>query len=153
MSAFGGMIVVDDFANFLSMLLLVSGLASIALSYDYIKRMSIGHSEYYVLLMFSLAGMILMSMAADLIVVFWRWNSPIRYMCWRDCCTACLEDSHQTFASFSSGFCIRYPLLYGVTGSTACRVGSHQPVPKVRYCCWLAQVDLVDYQSAVVPSM
>ena len=70
LAGFGGMIVVDDFANFLSLLLLFSGLAGIALAYDYLKRMSITHSEYYVLLMFSLIGMLLMCMSADLIVVF-----------------------------------------------------------------------------------
>ena len=69
-SDFGGMVVVDDFANFVSLLLLGSGLAGIALSFDYLKRMSIGHGEYYVLLMFSISGMMLMGMSADLIMVF-----------------------------------------------------------------------------------
>jgi len=39
-------------------------IGGIALSYDYLKRMSITHSEYYVLLLFSITGMILMSMSA-----------------------------------------------------------------------------------------
>jgi NADH-quinone oxidoreductase subunit N len=69
-AAFNGMVVVDGFAIFLQALFLISGLAAIALSYDYLIRMEIDRSEYYILLMFSIAGMMLMSMAADLIVVF-----------------------------------------------------------------------------------
>lgn len=69
-AAFNGMVVTDGFAVFLQALFLISGLAAIALSYDYLIRMEIDRSEYYILLMYSIAGMMLMSMAADLIVVF-----------------------------------------------------------------------------------
>jgi NADH-quinone oxidoreductase subunit N len=68
--AFGGMVVVDGFATFLTILLLASGLIAIALAYDYLRRMNIDRGEYYVLLLFSLSGMMLMAVAADLIVVF-----------------------------------------------------------------------------------
>lgn len=68
--AFGGMVVVDGFATYLTILLLVSGLIAIALAYDYLRRMNIDRGEYYVLLLFSLSGMMLMAVAADLIVVF-----------------------------------------------------------------------------------
>lgn len=67
---FSGMIIVDGFSTFLTILFLASGLAGIALAYDYLKRMEIEHGEYYTLLLFSIGGMILMSMANDLIVVF-----------------------------------------------------------------------------------
>ncbi len=68
--AFNGMVVMDGFAVFLSALFLGSGLLGIALSYGYLKRMGIDRSEYYILMLFSVAGMMLMAMAADLIVVF-----------------------------------------------------------------------------------
>ncbi len=68
--AFNGMVVVDGFAVFLSALFLGSGLVAIALSYDYLKRLGIDRSEYYILLLFSISGMMLMAIAADLIVVF-----------------------------------------------------------------------------------
>jgi NADH-quinone oxidoreductase subunit N len=67
---FGGMIFADDFANFLNVLILVSGLAGIALAYDYLKRMGLERGEYYTLLLFAMIGMMLMGMTADLIVVF-----------------------------------------------------------------------------------
>jgi NADH-quinone oxidoreductase subunit N len=69
-SAFSGMVVVDGFASFLTVLFLVSGLLAIVLSYNYLKRMSLERGEYYILLMFSISGMMLMAAAADLIVVF-----------------------------------------------------------------------------------
>jgi len=68
--AFGGMIVVDGFATYLNMLFLGSGLVGIALAYDYNRRMGIDRSEYYYLMMYSISGMMLMAIAADLIVVF-----------------------------------------------------------------------------------
>lgn len=70
LTAANGMVVVDGFASSMNLIFLVSGLAAIALAYDYLKRMNIERGEYYVLLMFSIAGMMLMAMAYDLIVVF-----------------------------------------------------------------------------------
>jgi NADH-quinone oxidoreductase subunit N len=123
---FGGMVVVDDFANFLSLLLLVSGLAGIALSYDYLKRMSIGHSEYYVLLMFSLTGMILMCMAADLIVIFLALellSIPLYVLAGIAVPRLSSEEAaikYFLLGAFSSGFFVYgTALVYGATGSTA----------------------------------
>jgi NADH-quinone oxidoreductase subunit N len=69
-SGFNRMVIYDGFSFFLNILFLSSGLAGIALAYDYIKRMEIERGEYYVLLLFSISGMMLMAQANDLIVVF-----------------------------------------------------------------------------------
>jgi NADH-quinone oxidoreductase subunit N len=69
-SAFNGMVVVDGFAVFLNIFVLVIGLVGVALAYDYLKRIEIERGEYYVLLMFSMSGMMLMAMASDLILIF-----------------------------------------------------------------------------------
>jgi NADH-quinone oxidoreductase subunit N len=69
-TGFNGMVINDGFSFFLNILFLFSGLAAIALAYDYLKRMGIERGEYYVLLLFSICGMMLMSLANDLIVVF-----------------------------------------------------------------------------------
>jgi NADH-quinone oxidoreductase subunit N len=69
-TGFDGMVISDGFSSFLNLLFLFSGLAAIALAYDYLKRMGIERGEYYVLLLFSICGMMLMSLANDLIVVF-----------------------------------------------------------------------------------
>ncbi|MDR3576614.1 MAG: NADH-quinone oxidoreductase subunit N [Anaerolineaceae bacterium] len=68
--AFNGMAVQDGFSMFLDIIFLVSGLAGIALAVDYLKRMNIERGEYYILLMFTVSGMMLMAHANDLIMVF-----------------------------------------------------------------------------------
>ncbi len=69
-SAFNGMIMLDGFSTTLSILFLISGLAAVALAVDYLKRNNAERGEYYTLLLFSIAGMMLMASASDLIVVF-----------------------------------------------------------------------------------
>ena len=68
--AFGGMVVVDRFAIYLNILLVISGLLAIAVAYDYIKRTGLERGEYYSMLLFSISGMMLMTLAADLIIIF-----------------------------------------------------------------------------------
>lgn len=68
--SFNQMVVLDGFASFMQVLFLVSGMAAVALAYDYIQRMNINHGEFYVLMMFSIAGMMLMSQAYNLLMVF-----------------------------------------------------------------------------------
>ncbi len=68
--AFNGMAVVDGFAVFLNVIFLASGLAGVALAYDYNRRMGLDRGEFYALLLFSITGMMLMSYANDLIVIF-----------------------------------------------------------------------------------
>ena len=58
------------FPTRLSILFLVSGLAGVALSHDYLNRNHAQRGEYYTLLLFSITGMMLMASAHDLIVVF-----------------------------------------------------------------------------------
>ncbi|MEJ2564041.1 MAG: proton-conducting transporter membrane subunit, partial [Anaerolineales bacterium] len=67
---FGGMIIVDGYTAVLQILFLGVGLFAVMQSYDYIKRKGIERGEYYILLLFTLSGMMLMANAGDLIVVF-----------------------------------------------------------------------------------
>jgi NADH-quinone oxidoreductase subunit N len=69
-TAFSGMVLVDGFGLFLSLLFLASGLVGIAIAHDYLKRMQIERGEFYILLLFSIGGMMMMAWAADLIIVF-----------------------------------------------------------------------------------
>jgi NADH-quinone oxidoreductase subunit N len=69
-SAFNGMVMVDGFSSYLNILLVITGLLAIGVAYDYLKRTGLEHGEYYVLLLFSITGMMLMVGAADLIVIF-----------------------------------------------------------------------------------
>ncbi len=70
MPLFHGMMTVDGFSIFLNGLVILCSLVGIALSYDYLKRMGLERGEYYVLLLFTTAGMMVMAEATDLIVVF-----------------------------------------------------------------------------------
>jgi NADH-quinone oxidoreductase subunit N len=67
---FNNMVVLDGFSTFANVLLLLSGLFGIALAHGYTKRMGIQRGEYFVLILFSVTGMMLMAQAADLIIVF-----------------------------------------------------------------------------------
>ena len=70
LEGFGGMAVLDSFSVYMNVIILVSGLAAVALALDYLKKMEIERGEYYVLLMISVSGMMLMTQAHDLIMVF-----------------------------------------------------------------------------------
>jgi NADH-quinone oxidoreductase subunit N len=69
-TGFHGTVTLGTFSVVMQALLLLAGLVGVAAAYDYLKRMQIERGEYYPLLLFSLSGMILMSQALDLIVIF-----------------------------------------------------------------------------------
>lgn len=69
-TGFAGMAVLDGFSIFANILILGSALLGIALAYDYNRRTGIERGEYYVLLLLSSAGMMLIVQAYNLIVVF-----------------------------------------------------------------------------------
>ena len=67
---FNGFIQVDGFSQFLIPLFAVTGIFAIGLAVAFLKRTGIHRGEYYSLLLFSVSGMMLMSCAGDLIIVF-----------------------------------------------------------------------------------
>src|SRR5574341_436950 len=69
-TSFNNMVMLDGFSTFVNAMLLLSGLFGVALAYGYVKRVGIERGEYYTLLLFSVAGMMLMAQASDLIIVF-----------------------------------------------------------------------------------
>jgi NADH-quinone oxidoreductase subunit N len=69
-STFNEMIRVDGFGIFLNVLFCVSGILSIGIAYDYLKKAGIQQGEYYPLIMLSTGGMMLMATAGDLVIVF-----------------------------------------------------------------------------------
>jgi NADH-quinone oxidoreductase subunit N len=125
-AAFGGMVIVDGFANFLSCLLMLSGLAGVALAYDYLDRIEIEHGEYYVLLLFSLVGMMLMGMSGDLIMIFLALellSIPLYVLAGIAVPRLNSEEAaikYFLLGAFASGFFVfGTALVYGATGSTA----------------------------------
>jgi NADH-quinone oxidoreductase subunit N len=127
-----GVVVADNFSLFVTSVLIVVGVLSIALSGPTIDRERLPAGEYYALMLFSLAGMILMAMATDLIVIFLALEvlslgvyvlTGIR----RDSPTA-VEASFKYFllGAFASAFFLYgIAFTYGLTGSTHLdRIGS-----------------------------
>jgi NADH-quinone oxidoreductase subunit N len=127
-----GVVAADNFSLFVTAVLVVVGVLSIALSGPTIERQHLPRGEYYALMLFSLSGMILMAMATDLIVIFLALEvlslgvyvlTGIR----RDSAAA-TEASFKYFllGAFASAFFLYgIAFIYGVTGSTRLdRIGS-----------------------------
>lgn len=68
--AFGGMLMVDGFATFFRVLVMVVGILTVLPSYSFLKRQGAERAEFHALLLFSIAGQCLMSAANELIIVF-----------------------------------------------------------------------------------
>ncbi len=122
---FGGMIVVDGFAAYLQVLFLITGLVGIALAYDYLRRMHIERGEYYPLLLFTIAGMMLMSLAGDLIVVFVAIELLSLPLYVLSAFARPKQESEESamkyflLGAFSSGFLVYgIALIFGATGTT-----------------------------------
>ncbi len=125
-TAFNGMVTLDGFSSFLNGLLLTSGLLAVAIAYGYLKRMDIERGEYYVLILFSTTGMMLMAQAADLIVVFLALellSLPLYVLAaWARPHTESEEAGIKYFllGAFATGFVVYgIALVYGGTGATS----------------------------------
>jgi NADH-quinone oxidoreductase subunit N len=125
-TSFNNMVVLDGFSTFVNALLLISGLLGVALAYNYMQRMGLERGEYYVLLLFSLAGMMLMAQAADLIIVFLALellSIPLYVLA---AFARPREESEEAglkyflLGAFSTGFVVYgIALVFGAVGSTS----------------------------------
>ena len=123
--AFNGMAVMDGFAAFSNAILLCSGIAGVALAYDYLKRMGWERGEYYPLMLFSTGGMMLLVQAYDLIIFFLAielLSIPLYVMAGLARPRADSEESAVKYfllGTFSSGFLLYgIALIYGATAHT-----------------------------------
>ncbi len=124
-SAFGGMIVADGYASFFQVVFLVTGLMGIAVAYDYLRRMGIERGEYYSLMLFTISGMMLMSLAGDLIVVFVAielLSLPLYVLSGFAAPDKASQESAMKYfilGAFASGFLVYgIALIFGATGTT-----------------------------------
>jgi NADH-quinone oxidoreductase subunit N len=65
-----GVVTADNFGLFVTIVLVIVGILTVALSKQVIERDGINPGEYYSLTLFALGGMMLMATAADLLVIF-----------------------------------------------------------------------------------
>ena len=124
-SAFGGMYMADGFSAFVTLLLVVSGLLAIAISTDYVRRFNLDRPEYYIMMLFSISGMMLMSSAADLIVIFIALellSIPLYVLAAFAAPNPGSEEAGLKYfllGAFASGFLLYgIALVYGATGAT-----------------------------------
>ncbi len=68
--AFGGMLMVDGFATFFRLVVIVVGILTILPSYRFLEVQQAETSEFHALLLFSIAGQCIMAAANDLIIIF-----------------------------------------------------------------------------------
>jgi len=120
-----GVVLADNFGLFITIILVIVGLLSIAISEPTIDRERLPRGEYYSLMLFAIAGMMLMATASDLLVIFLALEvlslavyvlTGIR----RDSPTA-TEAALKYFllGAFSSAFFLYgIAFTYGLTGST-----------------------------------
>ncbi len=69
-TAFNRMVTVGGFGSMFATLFSIAALLTIVLSRDYLKKEHANFGEFYLLILFSTLGMMLMASAADLIVIF-----------------------------------------------------------------------------------
>ena len=123
--SFNGMVLNGAFATYATLVFILSAVLSVLLSQQYFERLENHRGEFYILLLFATAGMILMASANDLIIVF----LGIELM---SICLYVLAGFMRTkdrsneaalkyflLGSFATGFLLYgIALLYGATGST-----------------------------------
>src|SRR5260221_8429263 len=127
-----GLVSADNFGLFVTGILILVGILSLAISGPTIERQRLPGGEYYALMLFAIAGMMLMATASDLLVIFLalevlslavyvltgiRRDSPIAT-------EAALK--YFLLGAFSSAFFLYgIAFTYGLTGSTRLdRIGS-----------------------------
>ena len=120
------MVVMDNFSHFLNLIFLLTGILAVMISLNYLRKVNLEKAEYYMLLLFSLSGMMLMGMANDLILIFLALellSIPLYIMAGFAHPRPESEESAMKYfllGAFSSGFLVfGIALIYGATGSTA----------------------------------
>jgi NADH-quinone oxidoreductase subunit N len=126
-TAFFGMLVVDQFAIFFEFLFLVIGFGVMLVSFGYAEkylRVTVG--EYYSIMLFSVAGMMLMGSTAELISIYISLeltSIPLYVLAGlskRDTRSAEASIKYVLLGAMSSAILLYgMALLYGATGSTA----------------------------------
>ena len=156
-----GVVLADNFGLFITGVLVVVGLLSIAIAVPTIEREHLPRGEYYALMLFATAGMMLMATATDLLVIFLALEvlSLAVYVLTgiRRTSPAATEAAFKYFllGAFSSAFFLYgIAFTYGVTGSTKLeRIGrvlaAQPPTPMLLLALGLLLVGFAFKVSAV----
>jgi len=125
-TSFNGMVRGDGYAYFIDALLAGIGVVTLLLTLRYNEARGIMRGEFYPLMLFSLAGMMLMGHAMNLIVVFVAvelLSIPLYILCGIARPQLNSEESSMKYflmGAFASGFLVYgIALVYGATGTTS----------------------------------
>lgn len=120
------MIVSDNFATFLNVIFILTGLLTILISVNFLRKTGLDRPEFYMLMLFSISGMMLMGMANDLILIFLALevlSIPLYIMSGFAWPRVESEESAMKYfllGAFSSGILVfGIALTYGATQSTS----------------------------------
>jgi len=124
-TTFAGAIGLDRFAVAIGMIVVVSTILVLLLSFSYVKRTDLPASEYVALILFAATGMLAMSTANDLIVVFVALevlSIPLYVLAALDRRRLASQEAgfkYFLLGAFSSAiFLFGIALAYGTTGTT-----------------------------------
>lgn len=145
----GNTIALDGFAVFVKIMLATFATLTVWLARDYLQREGIEEAEFYVLVLFATAGMMLMASAADLIVLFLALEtfSLALYVLvgFRRRSGASQEASLKYFllGAFSSAFFLfGIALAYGAAGTTTYYAASGTSSSMARFLASTPSSDL-----------
>jgi NADH-quinone oxidoreductase subunit N len=124
-SAFRGMVVLDNFALFFNLVIGYATGLVLLLSMDYLRRRGQESGEFYILVLFAAVGMVIMASANDLIVIFLGLETmSLSLYVLAGFFRSRLEAGEASMkyfllGAFASGFFVYgIALIYGATGST-----------------------------------
>ncbi|MBI5827995.1 MAG: NADH-quinone oxidoreductase subunit N [Chloroflexi bacterium] len=125
LSGFGGMVALDGFSRFVSAVVLVAGIVVVVIAPGYLNQRQIERGEFYILLLFTISGAMLMASASDLVIVFLALellSIPLYVLAGFARPRAESEESALKYfllGAFASGFFVYgVALTYGATAST-----------------------------------
>ena len=123
--AFQNMAITDGYAHFFNLIFLSAAALSILVALGYLGQMGLQKGEYYALLLFSTAGMMMMAAATDLILIFLGLETMSIALYVMAAFNRNRRESGEAgikyflMGSFASAFFLYgAALLYGATGST-----------------------------------
>jgi NADH-quinone oxidoreductase subunit N len=125
-STLGGMFRLDQFGVFLSGVIVLAALLALLTSYDYLQRERLEGPEYFALVLLSATGMVAMTSANDLVVVFLALeilSIPLYVLAAFDRRRLASQEAgikYFVLGAFSSAvFLYGIAMVYGATGTTS----------------------------------
>ena len=122
--SFSGALVADNYTAFFYAIILIAAAVTVLMSLDYIAEEGLPGAEYYALLLFGTAGMMLMAAASDLIIVFLGLETMSISVYILAGLARTQERSNEAamkyflLGAFSTGFLLYgIALIYGATGT------------------------------------